>query len=192
MIFALGFLFLFTAGGFTGVILANASVDIALHDTYYVVAHFHYVLSLGAVFGIFCATYLWLPKITGRPVCEFTGRLHFIMMFIGANMIFLPQHFLGLSGMPRRIPDYPDAYYGWNLISSLGSIISVFATIVFGVALYRSFTAEPTDTYNTWASVSFWTDASTLNAPALAYSESQEWLCRTPVPHHSYDNLTIE
>lgn len=98
LIFALGFLFLFTAGGFTGVVLANASVDIALHDTYYVVAHFHYVLSLGAVYGIFIATYLWLPKVTGRPVCEFTGRLHFILMFIGGNLIFLPQHFLGLSG----------------------------------------------------------------------------------------------
>lgn len=113
-------------------------------------------------------------------------------MFIGANLIFLPQHFLGLSGMPRRIPDYPDAYYGWNLLSSLGSIISVFATIVFGVALYRSFAAEPTDTYNSWSLTSYWADASTMNVAALAYAESQEWLCRTPVPHHSYDNLTIE
>lgn len=94
--------------------------------------------------------------------------------------------------MPRRIPDYPDAYYGWNLISSYGSIISVFATIVFGVALYRSFTAEPTDTYTTVASISYWNDTATLNVASLAYSESQEWLCRTPVPHHSYDNLTIE
>lgn len=192
MIFAIGFLFLFTAGGFTGVVLANASVDIALHDTYYVVAHFHYVLSLGAVFGIFIGTYLWLPKITGRPVCEFTGRLHFIIMFVGANLIFLPQHFLGLSGMPRRIPDYPDAYYGWNLLSSFGSIISVFSLIVFGVVLYKSFAAEPTDTYTSWASANFWSDSSTTQSSALAYSDSQEWLCRTPVPHHSYDNLTIE
>lgn len=94
--------------------------------------------------------------------------------------------------MPRRIPDYPDAYYGWNLLSSFGSIISVFSLIVFGVALYRSFSAEPTDTYSSWSSANFWSDSSTSQSSALAYSESQEWLCRTPVPHHSYDNLTIE
>jgi heme/copper-type cytochrome/quinol oxidase subunit 1 len=147
---------------------------------------------MGAVFGIFIATYLWLPKITGRPICEFSGRLHFIIMFVGANLIFLPQHFLGLASMPRRIPDYPDAYYGWNMVSSWGSMITIFAMIIFAVVLYRSFTAEHTDNYIGWSISSYWADTSTLQVPGLAFPDSQEWMCRTPVPHHSFDNLTIE
>ena len=193
MLFAIGFLILFTAGGLTGVILANASVDAALHDTYYVVAHFHYVLSMGAIFGIFAATYLWLPKVTGRPVNEYWGRLHFVTMFIGANLIFLPQHFLGLAGQPRRIPDYPDAYKGWNEISTYGSIVSILATIIFGVVLYKAFASEDTGTENTvWSLNNYWASASKESSSVTVLPESMEWLVRSPTPHHSYDDESVE
>src|SRR5690606_27168847 len=118
LLWVLGFIFVFTIGGVTGVVLANGGVDDALQDTYYVIAHFHYVLSLGAVFSLFAAFYYWFPKMTGRMYSELLGKLHFWTFFIGVNVLFFPMHFLGVSGMPRRIPDYPAAYYLWNHIAS--------------------------------------------------------------------------
>jgi len=137
MLFAIGFVFLFTIGGFSGVVLANASLDVLLRDTYYVVLHFHYVLSMGAVFAIFAGYYYYSEKVIGKPYNELLGRIHFWTMFIGVNTTFFPQHFMGISGMPRRIPDYPDSLNTLNYISSFGSIISVIASLLFLYIIYE-------------------------------------------------------
>ena len=139
MLWAIGFIFLFTVGGVTGVVLANAGVDRSLQDTYYVVAHFHYVLSLGAVFTIFAGWYYWFPKMTGYMYNETIGKLHFWLTFIGVNIVFFPQHFLGLAGMPRRIADYPDAFAGWNYVSSIGSYLSALGVLVFFFGMAQAF-----------------------------------------------------
>jgi cytochrome c oxidase subunit 1 len=142
ILFAIGFLFLFTIGGLTGVILANAGLDVALHDTYYVVAHFHYALSIGAVFAIFGGFYYWIEKITGITYSEVYGQVHFWLTFVGVNLTFFPIHFLGLAGIPRRIPDYPDAYAIWNAIASYGSIISSVAALFFFFVVYDCLTND--------------------------------------------------
>jgi len=138
MLFAIGFLFLFTVGGVTGVLIANSGIDIALHDTYYVVAHFHYVLSMGAVFSMFAGFYFWIGKMTGLQYSEVLGQIHFWIFFVGVNVTFFPMHFLGLAGMPRRIPDYPDAMAGWNLLASYGSYLSAISGIFFFYVVYHT------------------------------------------------------
>jgi len=141
--FAFGFLVLFTIGGLTGVILANAGLDVSFHDTYYVVAHFHYVLSMGAVFGVFGGFYYWIPKITGQMYGYKTSLVHFWTFFIGVNVTFFPMHFLGLAGMPRRIPDYPDAYAFWNKVASLGSLLSLGSSFLFfSMLFYMALSAQ--------------------------------------------------
>jgi cytochrome c oxidase subunit 1 len=142
LLFAIGFIFLFTVGGVTGVILANAGLDVAFHDTYYVVAHFHYVLSMGAVFAIFAGFYYWVEKMVGVAYNETYGQIHFWTFFIGVNLTFFPMHFLGLAGMPRRISDYPDAFAGWNYIASLGSMVSIVATLFFFYLVLSMFTTQ--------------------------------------------------
>ncbi len=139
MLFTLGFIFLFTIGGLTGIILSNAAVDISLHDTYYVVAHFHYVLSMGAFFSIFAGFYFWLPVITGLQVPEELSKAHFWMTFLGVNVTFFPMHFLGLAGMPRRIPDYADNYAGYNQIASFGSMLTNVGLLFFFYLVYVTF-----------------------------------------------------
>jgi cytochrome c oxidase subunit 1 len=173
MLWAIGFIFLFTVGGVTGVVLANAGIDRVLHDTYYVVAHFHYVLSLGAVFGIFAAWYYWFPKMFGYSYNETLAKLHFWLFFIGANITFFPQHFLGLQGMPRRYIDYPDAYAYWNYVSSIGYYIVVVGLLVFFVALIEAFLAKRRVGENPWGA-----GATTL-----------EWTLPSPPPFHQFNTL---
>ncbi|MBN8532928.1 MAG: cytochrome c oxidase subunit I [Rhizobiales bacterium] len=173
MVWAIGFIFLFTVGGVTGVVLANAGIDRALHDTYYVVAHFHYVLSLGAVFAIFAAWYYWFPKMTGYVTPDWIGNLHFTFSFIGANVLFFPQHFLGLAGMPRRYVDYPDAYAGWNYISSIGSYIFAAGLIIFFYGIAYAFIRKEKAGNNPWGE-----GANTL-----------EWTLSSPPPFHQFETL---
>ncbi|MBW9063997.1 cytochrome c oxidase subunit I [Rhizobium herbae] len=173
MVWAIGFIFLFTVGGVTGVQLANAGLDRSLHDTYYVVAHFHYVLSLGAVFAIFAAWYYWFPKMTGYMYSEFLGKLHFWVMFVGVNLVFFPQHFLGLAGMPRRYIDYPDAYAGWNMVSSYGSYISAVGVLIFLFCVFEAFAKKRVAGDNPWGE-----GANTL-----------EWQLTSPPPFHQWEQL---
>jgi cytochrome c oxidase subunit 1 len=173
MLFALAFIFLFTVGGVTGVVLSNSGVDLALHDTYYVVGHFHYVMSLGALFGIFAAFYYWAPKMWGRMYSDKLAKVHFWLTFIGVNLTFFPMHFSGLAGMPRRIPDYPDAFAGWNAVSSWGSYVSGVATLVFlwllADMLLRGKKAE----------ASYWGEG----------ADTLEWTHTSPPPFHTYEEL---
>jgi cytochrome c oxidase subunit I len=142
ILFALGFIFLFTVGGVTGVVLSNSGINAVMHDTYYVVAHFHYVLSMGAVFGIFAGIYFWFYTISGCNYDAKLSALHFWLFFIGVNLTFFPMHFLGLAGMPRRIPDYPDAYYGWNFVATMGSYVSLVSLLVFSFVIYLALTNQ--------------------------------------------------
>ena len=173
MIWAIGFIFLFTIGGVTGVVLANAGVDRALHETYYVVAHFHYTMSLGAVFSIFAGFYYWFPKMTGYMYNEKLGNWHFWLLFVGVNLVFFPQHFLGLAGMPRRYIDYPDAYWLWNFWSSIGAYISGLATLLFLYIVYDAFAKKRLAGDNPWG-----VGATTL-----------EWTLPSPPPFHQYETL---
>src|SRR5665811_611199 len=172
-LWALGFIFLFTIGGVTGVVLSNAGVDRSYHDTYYVVAHFHYVLSLGAVFSLFAGWYYWSPKMTGYMYSETIGKLHFWLMFIGANLAFFPQHFLGAAGMPRRYADYPDAYAGWNFISSIGAYIAFAGFLVFLFGIIAQFARKQKAADNPWG-----VGATTL-----------EWTLPSPPPFHTFETL---
>lgn len=173
MMWAIGFIFLFTVGGVTGVQLANAGLDRSLHDTYYVVAHFHYVLSLGAVFAIFAAWYYWFPKMFGYMYNEAIGKLHFWVMFVGVNLVFFPQHFLGLAGMPRRYIDYPDAFAGWNYVSSVGSYISFVGVLIFLFGVWEAFAKKRVAGDNPWGE-----GATTL-----------EWQLSSPPPYHQWEQL---
>ena len=173
MLWAVGMIFLFTVGGVTGVVLANAGVDRSMHDTYYVVAHFHYVLSMGAVFTIFAGWYYWFPKITGYMYDETIGKLHFWVTFIGVNILFFPQHFLGLAGMPRRIADYPDAFAGWNYVSSIGSYISAIGLLIFFYGLAVAISRKEKAANNPWGP-----GATTL-----------EWTLSSPPPFHQFEVL---
>jgi len=168
MLFAMGFIFLFTVGGVTGVVLANAGLDIAFHDTYYVVAHFHYVLSMGAVFGIFAGFYYWVEKVLALKYNELLAKIHFWTFFISVNITFFPMHFLGLAGMPRRIPDYPDAFAGWNQICSAGSFLSVFSTCLFFYIVYDMFVTQYTlEKNNPWK---HYPQRALLKIPAHSFS----------------------
>lgn len=190
MLFALGFVVMFTIGGLSGVVLANASLDIAFHDTYYVVAHFHYVLSMGAVFALFSAWYYWIPKITGLSYNIMLGKVHFLIMFIGVNVTFFPQHFLGLQGMPRRISDYPDAFAGWNFVSSVGSIISVVATVLFLQIVYDQLAYGKSTTRYPWLTPQFFSDLfQTLFARNFA---SIEWTLSSPPKPHAFVSLPLQ
>ncbi|MFO1242838.1 MAG: cytochrome c oxidase subunit I [Rickettsiales bacterium] len=171
MLFAIGFIFLFTVGGVTGIVLANSALDIAMHDTYYVVAHFHYAMSLGALFGVFTGFYYWIGKMSGYKYNETLGKIHFWMFFIGTNLTFFPQHFLGLAGMPRRIPDYPDVYAGFNYWSSIGSYIAGFSALFFLFVVFKMFRDKIPAGVNQWGD-----GAKTI-----------EWTVPSPPPFHTFE-----
>jgi cytochrome c oxidase subunit 1 len=175
MVWAIGFIFMFTVGGVTGVVLANGGLDDNLHDTYYVVAHFHYVLSLGAVFSLFAGFYYWFPKMSGRMLSEFLGHLHFWFFFIGVNVLFFPMHFLGNQGMPRRYPDYAEAYAYWNHIASVGYAIMGVGVIIFFINVFYAFAAGRKAEGNYWGE-----GATTL-----------EWTLSSPPPFHQFETLPV-
>ncbi|MBE3640271.1 cytochrome c oxidase subunit I [Mangrovicoccus algicola] len=174
MLWAMGFLFLFTIGGVTGVVLSQAGIDRAYHDTYYVVAHFHYVMSLGAVFCIFAGIYYWIGKMSGRQYPETLGKIHFWMMFIGANLTFFPQHFLGRQGMPRRYIDYPEAFATWNMVSSLGAFLSFASFILFLYIIYVTLTKGAKVNAN-----NYWNE----------HADTLEWTLPSPPPEHTFEEL---
>ena len=174
MLWAFGFLFLFTLGGVTGIVLSQAGVDRAYHDTYYVVAHFHYVMSLGAVFCIFAGIYYWIGKMSGRQYPEWAGKLHFWTMFIGSNLTFFPQHFLGRQGMPRRYIDYPEAYALWNEVSTYGAFLSVASFLFFiGVVFYTLYAGKRVEEPAYWGE----------------HADTMEWIHPNPPPAHTYETL---
>jgi cytochrome c oxidase subunit 1 len=173
MMWAIGFIFMFTVGGVTGVVLANGGIDNYMHDTYYVVAHFHYVLSLGAVFSLFAGFYYWFGKMWGRNYNEILGQLHFWVFFAGVNILFFPMHFLGLDGMQRRVPDYPDAYSGWNEVATWGYIIMGIGMIFFFVNIIWSLMFGKKTPDNPWGE-----GATTL-----------EWTLSSPPPFHQFETL---
>jgi cytochrome c oxidase subunit 1 len=175
MLWAVGFIIMFTVGGVTGVILSNAGIDTYMHNTYYVVAHFHYVLSLGAVFAIFSGFYYWFGKMSGRAYNETLGKLHFWVFFIGVNVLFMPQHFLGQDGMPRRIPDYPEQFAHYNLISSYGYAIMAVGMLFFFVNVIWSLIAGKRVAGNYWGE-----GATTL-----------EWTLSSPPPFHQFETLPV-
>jgi len=190
MLFALGFVVMFTIGGLSGVVLANASLDIAFHDTYYVVAHFHYVLSMGAVFALFSAWYFWIPKITGLSYNMMLGKVHFFIFFIGVNVTFFPQHFLGLQGMPRRISDYPDAFAGWNFVSSFGSIISVVSTWLFLYIVYVQLVEGNATSRYPWLTPQFFSDL--FQSLFNRNYNSLEWSLNSPPKPHAFVSLPLQ
>lgn len=181
MLFAVGFIFLFTVGGLTGIVLSNSGLDISFHDTYYVVAHFHYVLSMGALFGIFGGFYYWIGKISGRQYPEILGQIHFWIMFLGVNLTFFPMHFLGLAGIPRRIPDYPDAYAGWNAVASYGSYLSLIGAIFFFYIVYVTLTEGQVCPNNPWE----FSEDSPLWSPTL------EWVVSSPPAYHTFEEIPV-
>jgi len=173
MMYAIAFIFLFVVGGVTGVTLANSSADLPLHDTYYVVAHFHYVMGLAAILGMFAGFYYWVGKMTGRQYPNGLAKAQFWFFVVGVNVLFFPQHFLGLAGMPRRIPDYPDAYAGWNMVSSVGALITAIGTVLFFVVLWKTFKSGEKVADNPWGE-----GATTL-----------EWTVPSPAPFHTHEEL---
>ena len=175
MVWAIGFIFLFTVGGVTGVVLANGGIDDVLHDTYYVVAHFHYVLSLGAVTALFCGFYYWFPKMSGRWHSEFLSHVHFWVFFVGVNMIFFPMHFLGLQGMPRRYPDYAAAFAEWNHVATIGYFIMAASIVVWLINIVYAFTMGKKAEGNYWGE-----GATTL-----------EWTLSSPPPFHQFETLPV-
>jgi cytochrome c oxidase subunit 1 len=173
MLFAIGFIFLFVMGGVTGVALANAGLDLAWHDTYFVVAHFHYVMAVAAVFAMFAGFYYWIGKMSGRTYPDVLSKVHFWMFFVGVNVLFFPQHFSGMAGMPRRIPDYPDNYAGWNFVSSIGAYITVASAIFFFFIVWRTLRSGEKVPANQWGE-----GATTL-----------EWTVESPAPFHTHEEI---
>jgi len=175
MLYAIGFIWLFVIGGVTGVLLANAGIDFVMHDTYYVVAHFHYVMAIAAIFAMFGGWYYWISKMSGRQYPETLAKIQFWVFFVGVNVLFFPQHFSGLAGMPRRIPDYPDAYWGWNFVSSIGALITMLGTFMFLYIMWYTYRKGEIAEGNPWGE-----GATTL-----------EWTVPSPAPFHTHEELPV-
>jgi len=190
-IFTIGFIILFTIGGLTGIILANASLDISLHDSYYVVGHFHYVLSMGAVFALIGGVYHWMEKLTGKKYNEKWGKIHFYIMFIGVNLTFFPMHFLGLQGMARRIPEYADGYVGYNKVATLGSIITIISGIIFLIILRNSLVGKNKESAR--ESMEVINKEYFINEVDLEYLTisdiTLEWVLPNPPKYHTYNEI---